>query len=174
MDEMKKIIITGPESSGKTALASNLAEYFNTFFVPEYARTYLSNLDRPYVEEDLYHIAKGQYREEKKHAPKAGRLLICDTSMLVMKVWSEYCFQRIHPFILENLEKNPVDLYLLCKPDIPWQPDPLRENPIDRDVLYDMYHQSLIELRAPFVVISGLRAEQRLELAVQAIHSLES
>lgn len=166
---MKKIIITGPEASGKSTLAKALADYFNTSFVPEFARSFLPTLDRPYEEKDLLTIAKGQYALEKKHAQKAPSLLICDTSLLVMKVWSDYRFGKTHSWILDRLQENAQALYLLCSPDIPWEPDPLRENPHDRDDLFHIYHRELKALRHPFFIIEGLAHERRLQQAVQAI-----
>jgi NadR type nicotinamide-nucleotide adenylyltransferase len=168
---MKKIIITGPEASGKSTLAAALADSFDTYFVPEFARSFLSALDRPYEEKDLLTIAQGQLELELEYARKSQDLLICDTSMLVMKIWSDYRFGNTHPWILDCLQENDQALYLLCRPDIPWEPDPLRENPHDRDQLFDLYHQELTALRNPFVIIEGLSHESRLKQAIEAIHN---
>jgi NadR type nicotinamide-nucleotide adenylyltransferase len=166
---MKKIIITGPEASGKSTLASATADYFDTRFVPEFARSFLSELDRPYEEKDLLTIAQGQLELEREYARTSQDLLICDTSMLVMKIWSDYRFGQTHPWILERLQENDQALYLLCRPDIPWEPDPLRENPHDRDQLFELYHRELTTLRNPYVIIEGLAHEKRLKQAVEAI-----
>jgi nicotinamide riboside kinase len=95
---MQKIIITGPESTGKTTLAQQLAQHYQTVWVPEYSRDYIAQLNRSYEEDDLLEIAKGQVRREDemvaKHTPD---LLICDTSLLVIKVWSKVKYQRCHP-----------------------------------------------------------------------------
>ena len=166
---MKKIIITGPEASGKSELANSLASHFQAPFVPEYARLFLSRLERPYVEQDLLAIAKGQDEWHSKQAAGAEHLLICDTSMLVLKVWSDYRFGKTDPWILDRLYDDKEPLYLLCKPDIPWVPDPLRENPDDRDQLFDIYHLELTGLGNPFVIITGLEHHKRLKLAIEAI-----
>ncbi len=169
---MKKIIITGPEASGKSTLAAALADFYQTQFVPEFARSYLPTLGRPYEEKDLLHIAKGQYQLESEYARQAHPLLICDTSLLVMKVWSDYRYGQTHPWILDQLRENKDALYLLCSPDIPWEPDPLRENPHDRDHLFEIYHQELKTLRNPYVIIQGTDHPIRLEQAIQATQNL--
>jgi NadR type nicotinamide-nucleotide adenylyltransferase len=161
MKKIKKIVLTGPESSGKTTLAKRLAEGHNTLWVPEYAREYLENLGRPYEESDLLEIARGQVKAEAKALRKAEKLLFCDTGMLVLKVWSEVKYGGCHPFIQEQLQSGRYDLFLLCAPDIPWEPDPLRENPDDRHLLYEIYKKELKNLSLPFVEIFG-DVEERL------------
>ena len=168
---MVKVVITGPESSGKTKLAELLAEHYQAPWVPEYSRDYLLELDRKYREEDLLTIAQGQVAREDEFAQKRPELLLCDTSIVVLKVWSEYVYYRCHPWILQQIELRPVDLYLLCFPDVPWEPDPLRENPLDRDVLFDMYQQSLTG--KPTVVIRG-DYPKRIAKAKNAIDQLLS
>ncbi len=167
---MKKIIITGPESSGKSSLARRLSEYHGTRFVPEYSRIYLTRLQRPYAEQDLLRIAKGQYFLEKEYAKRLNGLMICDTSMLVLKVWSDFKYGKTHPWILNRLTENRQHHYLLCKPDLPWQPDPLRENPEDRDLLFDIYLHELQRFGLSYTVISGLEYQARLQLAVEAVN----
>lgn len=166
---MKKIVVTGPESSGKTTLAQALAERYQVPWVPEYARTYLERLNRPYEEGDLLAIAQGQVQREDKLAQQTSRLLICDTSLLVIRIWSDYRYRRCDPWIEEQLVQRPVDHYLLCRPDIPWQPDPQRENPHDRAELFDRYRQALLE--KAHTIITG-DFPTRLETATDAIDRL--
>lgn len=164
---MVKVVITGPESSGKSTLAQALAEHYQAPWVPEYSRDYLNELDRKYEEKDLLTIAQGQVQREDDFAQKQPGLLICDTSLVVLKVWSEYVYNHCHPWILQQIESRFVDLYLLCSPDIPWEPDPLRENPSDRDVLFTMYQHSLEG--KPTVVIQG----DHLKRVVQAKNAMD-
>jgi len=168
---MIKVVTTGPESSGKTTLAKALAEHYQVPWVPEYARGYISNLGRLYQEEDLLKIAQGQVAREDEAAKDKPDLLICDTSLIVIKIWSEYRYGRCHPWVLEQIEQRPVNLYLLCSPDIPWEPDPQRENPDDRDQLFHLYQQAL--KNKPTKIISGNRPE-RLAQAVSEIDHLLS
>ena len=165
---LRTIVITGPESTGKSTLAAQLAAHFNTQWVPEYARTYIDQLDRPYVEKDLLEIAKGQFDAERKIAQQAESPVFLDTSLEVIKIWSEKKYGRCHSWIIEKLKTNPHDLYLLCQPDIPWQFDPQREHPQEREQLFNLYHQELTEQNTNFVLISGLK-EKRLINALQYV-----
>lgn len=165
---MKKIILTGPESSGKTTLARQLAHHFECGWVSEYARTYLNDLDRSYSQADLYQIALGQYQLEQEFASLNPPFLICDTSFLVLKIWSLYKYGDCHPFILQQVEQSTQDLYFLCAPDIPWEADPLRENPNNRQELYDIYLKELQRLDLDFMELKGSK-ERRLYLAEKHI-----
>ena len=167
--EVIRIAVTGPESTGKSWLAKKLAERFNTVWVPEYAREYLENRAGNYVFEDIVEIAKGQKREEEKMLSKANRLLFCDTEALVTKIWSEVVFGKVDTWILNELRNNPYDLYLLCYPDLPWEPDPLRENPDDRDKLFEIYKKELDNYNLNYKIISGV-GEQRLDNAIAAVN----
>ncbi|MEO1258293.1 MAG: ATP-binding protein [Bacteroidota bacterium] len=166
--QLKTIVITGPESTGKSTLAAQLADHFNTQWVPEYARTYIDQLDRPYCESDLLTIAKGQFDTERQMVLQAERPVFLDTSLEVIKIWSEKKYGRCHPWITEKLKTNPHDLYLLCQPDIPWQFDPQREHPNERKELFNLYRQELTEQNTNFVLISGLK-EKRLSKALQYV-----
>lgn len=165
---MNKIILTGPESAGKTTLARDLAARYHTAWAPEYARDYLRDLGRPYAEDDLVAIARGQLAREEAYARQSSGLLFCDTSLLVIKVWSDYRYGRTHPWILEQLRERPAQLYLLCRPDLPWEPDPLRENPNDREALFDIYQRELEALSLPYAVVSG-KGQERLQNAALEI-----
>lgn len=163
-----KIAVTGPESSGKTTLSQQLAHVLNAPWIPEYARDYLNELKRPYVLADLVEIAHGQLKHWQQFAHTDT--LICDTDMLVLKVWSEFKFGRLDAYISEQLEQQEFDLYLLCKPDLPWEEDPLREHPEQRAELFAIYLIELKQRNLPFVVIEG-RNEERLQQALTAIEN---
>lgn len=150
---MKRFAITGPESSGKTTLSKALAEQYNTSWMPEFAREYLEKTNGIYTEIDLDVIAKNQL-EAWKNA-KEQTILFCDTEMLVMKIWSEFKYGRCSEFIERAFHQQQFDHYFLCRPDIPWEEDPLREHPEQREQLFDIYHKSLIEYNLPFTIIEG-------------------
>ena len=166
---MIKIVVTGPESSGKTTLAKALAARYQAPWVPEYARTYIDHLRRPYREEDLLKIAQGQVQREDEAAHRHPRLLICDTSLLVINIWSNYRYGRCHAWITQQWEQRPVNHYLLCRPDLPWQPDPQRENPHTRDELFTLY-QKVLQTK-PYTVIEGDQAA-RLEMSIKTVDKL--
>lgn len=168
---MKRIAITGPECTGKTTLAKQLAQHYNTTWVPEFAREYLGDLGRPYRYEDIGLIARGQRALEEKKTKETDELLFCDTCLLVCKVWSLYKFGKCEPWISEHILQNPYNLYLLPHPNITWEVDPLRESPTGRDRLLNTYRSELSALDVPMaeIIASG---EHRLVAAIEAIENL--
>jgi NadR type nicotinamide-nucleotide adenylyltransferase len=165
---LKRIAITGPESTGKSELANQLASYYQTTFVPEIAREFLAKLGRAYVFEDIVNIAKGQLELEDKLAEKAHKILFCDTDILVTKIWSTYKYGKCDAWIEEKVKSHRYDLYLLCGIDLPWVEDPLRENPGQREELFGLYLHELQQLKVNFATISGL-GERRLRNAILAV-----
>lgn len=170
---LKKIVIIGPESTGKSTLCTGLAAALQTIWVPEHARDYLLALNRDYNEDDLLHIAKGQIADEDLAILKTNNYLICDTDLYVLKVWAEAKYGRCHRWILENIANRPYDLYLLTNIDIEWEDDPLREHsePGERYYFYSQYRDIVINSGVPWADIRGTH-EQRLALALAAIRSL--
>ena len=164
------IVITGPESTGKTTLTRQLADHFGCAWAPEFARTYIARLDRPYREDDLLEIAKGQVRTEEEAMAAGSEAVFFDTGLEVIKIWSEYKYGRCHPWILDKIAKRKYSFYLLCSPDIPWQPDPQRENPFERKKIFKLFRQELTRQNTKFVVVNGLN-EKRF---ANAIHHVES
>lgn len=171
--ELKKVVVLGPECTGKSELSAYLATEFNTAWAEEYAREYLNQLDRPYVAGDLPEIAKGQISVEDKAACEANRLLICDTDLYVIKVWSIFKYGYCDPWILKQIESRKYDLYLLTYIDIPWVSDPLREHPDQREQLYSIYLEEMKNQPVPFVIIKGDRFQRR-SLAKQGVQELIS
>lgn len=169
--QLKKVAIIGPECTGKSSLAQYLADHFNTEWVPEYARGFIDNLIRPYHQQDLLTIAHGQLRLEDYCARTANKILFCDTNLYVIKIWSNFKFGQCDPEILKHIEERKYDLYLLTYIDIPWQDDPQREHPHEREALYQLYLNEMKEQTVPFVEISGLD-DDRKKKAVTAIQTL--
>ena len=168
---MIKVAIVGPESSGKTTLAKMLAEAYGTVWVPEYARKYLTNLRRDYRQQDLLEIVKGQLRLERSLTPNANGLLMIDTDMHVIKVWSEHKYGNCDSWILQALDRQDYQLYLLTYPDIRWEEDPLRENPDKGLYFFDIYYQMLQEREVSFEVVKG-GLDRRIALARKKIDAL--
>ena len=163
-----KIAITGPESSGKTTLTEKLAVKYNASSVPEFARNYLLERNGIYNQHDLDTIAIGQVNSLE--AIKTN-FLICDTEMTVIKIWSEFKYKSCSETILNLYKQQKFDHYFLCYPDIPWEEDPLRENPNDREMLFDIYLNELKKNNLPFTVISG-NLETRLKTCKEVIERL--
>ncbi|AMM51450.1 ATPase [Rufibacter sp. DG15C] len=168
---MKKIAITGPESTGKSTLAAHLAAHFQAPWVPEYARHYIAELTRPYLAHDLDQILKGQLHRWKAAEASNPHLLILDTEALVMKIWSEHAYGQASSYILQELDKQQIDLYLLLNVDLPWEPDPQREHPHLRQYFYEWYKRELQQRNAPFVEISGTH-HARFQAAVHAVEQI--
>ncbi len=169
---MYKLVIIGPESTGKSSLSEALSRHFGEPWVPEYAREYLEGLGRPYRYEDLLQIARGQIRTEDELTAQAKGLLICDTDLRVIKIWSEHKYGRTDPWIKQQIKERSYDLYLLTDIDIPWQEDPLREHP-DPDLrihFMAQYEKELDSAGVPWVKISGAEAH-RLESAIEVIEA---
>lgn len=170
---VKRVAIVGPECTGKTALSKALASHYQTQWVPEFARTYIDNLNRPYNRADLLAISLGQLKSEAVLAKDANRLLICDTNLIVIKVWSEFKYGTCDEEILELLRIQHYDHYFLTDIDIPWEDDPQREHPDKREYFLNIYQNELIQHNIPFTRISGT-PQQRLSTATTVIDLLLS
>ena len=174
---MKKIVIIGPESTGKSTLCKQLAAHFNTIWVDEYARKYLLKNGSNYTFENLLDIAKGQITGEglasKSAIENLKSKIFIDTDMHVMKVWCEFVFDKCHHWILNRIAERKYDLYLLCNIDLPWIKDELREYPdlTSRQKLYHHYKELLINQHVLWIEISG-NYEERLVKAIEAVEKL--
>jgi NadR type nicotinamide-nucleotide adenylyltransferase len=174
MPPPKKIVVIGPESTGKSTLCAQLATKFKSLWVPEFARNYLLKLGRPYNYDDLLIIARGQLEDEDRLADQSNAAVIfVDTDMYVMKVWCEFVFGKCHPFILDEIVRRKYDAYLLCNTDLPWVADELREypDPASREALYYMYKDLMINQQTPWLEITG-NDEHRLNRAIEYVNHL--
>lgn len=164
---MLKIIVTGPESSGKTTLCKALSKHYNLPFTKEFAREYLTDLGKNYLQEDLLKIATGQL-ENEQIIINNQQISLHDTDLITLKIWSDYKYGNCNNWILEQIEKQKVEnrFYLLCKPDLKWDYDPLRENPTNRNELLEIYKQELENLGHKFLIIKG---EDRNEQAIESL-----
>lgn len=169
--QIKRVCVIGPECTGKTELSKYLAETFKTAWVEEYARAYLNKLGRPYDQIDLVKIAHGQLRMEDEWLYESNRVLICDTNLLVIKIWSEHKYGNVDQDILRRISERKYDHYLLTYIDVPWEEDPQREHPDKREHFYQRFHDEVVSTGVPFTVISGSR-EERQQKAVAAINQL--
>lgn len=162
-----RISVTGPESTGKSWLARRLAEHYQAKWVPEYAREYLENINRPYTYDDILAISQKQFLDENS-ADEVGELLFCDTDFCVTTIWCNVKYGKYHEWIYTKLKENHYNLYLLCDIDLPWQFDPLREHPEMRTELFEMYHNLLKNNQFNYSIISGF-GEDRLQNAIKVV-----
>lgn len=164
---IKKIVVIGPESTGKSTLSEALAQKLNTVWVKEYARHYLEAQNNQYEFADLEQIAKGQLAAEENAVVQAHKVLICDTDLYVLKVWSEHKYNKVAAFILEQIAARHYDAYILCATDIAWAEDPQREHPDPamRAYFFHVYKDIVSQSGKPFVIVSGNETE-RLQQAL--------
>jgi len=170
-NSIKKIVVIGPESTGKSTLCEQLAAHFDTVWCPEYARAYLNENGKEYSYDDLFKIAEGQLiLEDALLENVQNNIYFIDTNMYVMKVWCEYVFGKCHQFILDSIVEREYDLYLLCDIDLPWSFDELREYPEEapRKELYHIYKDILINQKTSWAEISG-DYDERLQKAIEAV-----
>lgn len=168
-----RVVLYGPESTGKTTLAKQLAAHFNTVWVPEYMRTYLQqkwdHKKEVCTREDLVPIAKGQIDSENEIISNANGVIFCDTNLLELQVYSEYYYDGFcPPAIKEANDRLTYDFYLLTYIDVPWEKDNLRDRPHDRSTLFCRFEQELIKRSLPHIVLKG-SATERLEKAIDAL-----
>lgn len=165
---MIKIAITGPESTGKTTLARQMAKSFNTVYVPEYARDYLNQIDRGYTYEDVLRIAEGQFKKEEEIQGIANQIVFCDTGLLVLRIWLADKFGAIPGWIDKALGEGNYDYFLLMAPDLPWEGDQLREDPERLDELFKAYQEKLNTFQLTYQSIYG-KGERRFNNALQVV-----
>jgi NadR type nicotinamide-nucleotide adenylyltransferase len=170
---VRRIVIIGPESTGKSTLCQQLAEYYDTVWCPEFAREYLKENGKDYSYDDLLNIAQGQIKLEEYLLPRArNNFYFIDTDMMVMKIWCEVAFNDCHTWILKHIASQDYDLHLLCDVDLPWAPDELREYPDPgfRKKLFKMYYDMMVAHVDRWAVVSGAHS-QRLQTAITIINS---
>ena len=168
---IRKVVVIGPECTGKSDLSHFLAAHFKTSCVDEYARAYIAKLGKPYEQSDLTKIAHGQLRMEDEWLNETNRVMICDTNAIVIKIWSQFKYGNVEHEILKQIADHHYDLYLLTYVDVPWENDPQREHPDKREYFWDLFKKEIEQTGVPFVEIKGSR-EARQATAVAAIEKL--
>jgi NadR type nicotinamide-nucleotide adenylyltransferase len=165
-----KIAVVGPESTGKSTISQQLALHYDTVWVPEYARGYCEKLVAECNWEDEINMFRGQLELEKQMASQANGILICDTTFITVKIWSDHMFGRTPQEVLDKLPLHKYDFYLLMDIDLPWEEDPLRDFPHMREHFMEVWHKELKALNATYCLISG-SGEGRLQNAIEAVDS---
>lgn len=163
---IKKIAIVGPESTGKSTIAVQLAKHYQTVWVPEYARYYCQNLQNPCTLQDEENMFIGQVAlEEAMLAICTQNIIFCDTTFITVKIWSDEMLGETPQSVLDALPKHPYDFYLLMDIDLPWEDDPLRDFPNQREYFMSIWHKELQSLHADYAIVSG-DADARLGCAI--------
>ncbi|NND62818.1 MAG: ATP-binding protein [Flavobacteriaceae bacterium] len=172
-----KVVLFGPESTGKSTLAERLANLYDTEWVPEFMRDYLQKKwdkeEKQISKEDLLPIAEGQIRLENEKVIHANSYLFCDTNLRELKVYCRYYYNGFCPSeILEAADNHEYHHYFLTDIDLPWVADDLRDRPDDRQNMFRIFEQELIENNLPYTLLSG-SLEERIEKATQVLETLK-
>jgi NadR type nicotinamide-nucleotide adenylyltransferase len=166
---IKKIAIVGPESTGKSTLAKELAKHYGVAWVPEFSRYYCANLIQACTLQDEINMFYGQVALEQAVLATADtEFIICDTTFLTIKVWSDEFFGHTPEFVIDALMDHPYDFYILLDIDLPWEDDPLRDFPNKRGYFMEVWHKELTTLKANYIVVDGL-GKERLQNAIKTI-----
>jgi nicotinamide riboside kinase len=160
MSKTKKIVLTGPESTGKSTLTKLLADYFSAPFVSEIAREFILNLNRAYTYEDVVKIAELQIETENQIMNSGKDYVFFDTDLIVTKIWLMHCFGKCPEWLDDAIKNTAADIHLLCYYDLIWEPDPLRENPDIRPELYEKYKSEIIYFGLDYAVVNGVGEER--------------
>ncbi|MCU4176566.1 ATP-binding protein [Marinilabiliaceae bacterium N1Y90] len=163
------MILTGPESSGKSVLSEALSQKYDGLWIPEYARAYVENLNRDYTYSDVEHIARIQVKEYEDAIKSEKEWLFFDTSLIITKIWFTYIFNKYPTWLDDAIEQMQVDLFLLCKPDLPWVADGVREHENKRQELFVLYKKELERYNKKYNIVSG-EAETRFQCAINHIN----
>jgi len=167
-----KVVLIGSESTGKTELTEFLAKEYKTNSVPEFAREYIENLNRPYNYEDVEYIARQQVALESEYLLKAKKIIFYDTYLIITKIWFEIVYKRVPEWIDKRIKNCNIDLFLLCNNDIEWIPDSVRENGGEmRDKLFKIYEDELIKYGFNYRIVKG-KGENRINCALNHIYEL--
>ncbi len=168
----KIIVITGAESTGKTTLTESLAKFYNVPFIPEIARHYIESLNRKYTFSDVETIAKMQVEMFDKIIKSDAPYIFVDTWLIVTKIWFEFVYNKIPDWLVQEIKKTKIDLFLVCDIDLPWVYDPVRENGGEnREILQNKYIETISEYNFKYKIVSGFN-EKRIQCAQRFINVL--
>lgn len=169
----KIIVITGAESTGKSTLTEKLANYFNVPFIPEIAREYVENLGYKYDYNDVENIARIQIEQLKKLENSDAEYIFLDTWLIVTKIWFEFVYDKIPDWLISEIIKTNINLFLVCDIDLPWIADPVRENGGEnRKILQNKYIENIKTFNFDYKIVSGFD-EERFINALKFISELK-
>lgn len=170
-----KVVLYGPESTGKSSLVEELAKYYDTVYVKEFSRSYAETKAKQNLQlskKDVLPIAIGQMHSENEQLKNANKLLICDTDLLETKVYSEFYYNGFCPDLVKKYAlENTYDLYFLTYIDTPWKADSIRDQPNSRLQMFTAFEQTLVDSKKRYIIVKG-SFEERLNICITQINKL--
>ena len=170
--EIKRIVVTGPESTGKTSLSQVLSQKIGGIWIPEYARFYIENLHRSYNYDDVVRIARHQIEQEAVIATRSGKgVIVYDTWLIITKVWFDLVFEKCPIWVIDHIRSTKIDLFLVCDTDLPWVPDSVRENGGEkRKHLFNLYCSEILSFNFSYEIVNGF-GDERIENAMNTLRN---
>jgi len=165
------IVFCGPESTGKSTVSKAVSSMVGAYWVPEYARGYVEALHRPYTYDDVLQIAQKQIDEYKRLVQSKHKIIIFDTFLIITKVWLDVVYNKVPHWITDELKKINIDMFILCRPDIPWVPDGVRENKDKRQELYECYKKEIESYGFLYEEVSG-EGDERVNNTIRHINHI--
>lgn len=170
-----KVVLYGPESTGKSSLAEELAKYYDTVFVKEFSRSYAETKAKKNLKltkNDVLPIAIGQIQSENEQLKNAKTLLICDTDLLETQVYSEFYYNGFCPNLVKKYARlNTYDFYFLTYIDMPWEADGIRDQPNSRLQMFNVFEKALVDSKKTYCIVKGT-FEERLNICITQINKL--
>lgn len=168
----KIVVITGAESTGKSTLTEQLAIHFDTLFMPEIARSYVEGINRKYTFNDVEQIAKLQVENLNNLCTQPVPVVFVDTWLIITKVWFEFVYNKTPGWLVDEIQKTRVNLFLMCDTDLPWVYDPVRENGGEnRNILQNLYIKNIVEFGFKYQIVQGTD-NIRLSNAIKFVEEL--
>ncbi len=162
---VKKICFYGPESTGKSVMAKNMAEYYQTEFVPEVAREIVSSND--FTFDDIIRIAKAQNQRVIEKAKTANKLLFCDTDLITTQIYCRHYLKSIPPILFELEKEITYDQYFLFDIDVPWVADHLRDLGDRRKEMFQTFEVELKNRQHTYYLVQGKWTERERAIKAQ-------
>lgn len=157
----KIIVITGAESTGKSTLTERLANHFEVTYIPEIAREYVENLNRKYTYSDVENIAKMQIAKFDSISKSDAPYIFVDTWLIVTKIWFEFVYNKTPDWLIREILKTKIHLFLVCDIDLPWIYDHVRENGGEnRRILQNKYIENIKNFGFDYKIVSGIDDER--------------
>jgi HTH-type transcriptional repressor of NAD biosynthesis genes len=171
IDQLKLICFYGPESTGKSVMAQRMAKHYNTVFVPEVAREWITT--NAFNREDIIAIGRKQTERVFQQARKANKILFCDTDLITTQIYSRHYLGVVPPVLYELEKMVEYDQYFLFDIDVPWVSDGLRDlgEPDKRREMHNRFKSELERRSISWIDVRG-SWEERTQIISKAVDKM--